>query len=314
MTRMLNRPDLIPLKTERTLSTLVENRHSYTLSSCELNIFETHRRAEQVNLLFQDMVFTSMLRGKKVMHLFEKPGFDYFPGESLILPPNERMVIDFPDARSDDPTQCIALAISGDQISHTLDLLNERFPRSESADFWHIRYDFFHLNNNMDLTEIVNRIIRISIQEKSREKDLLAELALRELLIRLMQTQAREVIEKNYRQLSNEHRFAHVVSYIKSSFTEKIDMDKLCEKACMSRASFFRKFKMELGQTPGDYINTERIRFAMQLLGQATVSITEACYKSGYNNLNYFSRLFKKMTGLSPSDYQKSAVQRGIGV
>jgi hypothetical protein len=110
----------VPWRNSRDLKTLVENRTTYTLDNCELNIFETHQEAADVNLVFGDLVLTTMLKGKKVMHLFDKPGFDYLPGESVIVPPNELMRIDFPEAKWDNPTQCIALSISKEMIENTL--------------------------------------------------------------------------------------------------------------------------------------------------------------------------------------------------
>src|ERR1700742_3529626 len=94
------RPYLLPLQPERDLKTMVENRSVYTLKHFELNVFETRQQSEKVSLVFNDMVLTTMLRGKKVMHLFGSEHFDYLPGESVIVPGNEEMVIDFPEADS----------------------------------------------------------------------------------------------------------------------------------------------------------------------------------------------------------------------
>jgi len=297
--------DLVPLSPERSLYTLVENRSAFTMDHCELNVFETHQRAEKVNLVFGDLVLTSMLRGKKIMHLFNQPGFDYLPGETVIVPPHETMKIDFPEARNDNPTQCIALAISADHILETLNLLNEKFPKAESHSPWKLNEDMFHLINNQELADIINRLVKISIKEQHRERDLLANLALRELLIRLMQTQARQLFENNYLKLSSDNRFAFAIQYIKENIREKIDLNKLSDKVCMSRANFFRKFKEELGYAPGDYILKERLRLAKEYLKQSKYNITEACYMAGFQNLHYFIRAFKKETGLTPSAFKK---------
>jgi AraC family transcriptional regulator len=285
--------------------TLVENRSAYTMESCELNVFETHQAAEQVSLVFNDLVLTSMLRGKKVMHLFNKEGFDYLPGESVIVPPNEVMKIDFPEADRDNPTQCIALAISQEQIQTTVGLLNDRCPKVERNAQWKIDQEMFHLVNNQELADIINRFIRISINDNTKEKDILAGLALRELLVRLMQTQARQLLEANYKSMATHNRFAHIIQYIKESIREKIDVEKLSDKACMSRASFFRKFKEEFGYSPADYILKERIRLAKEYLRNPINSVTQSCYMAGFHNLNYFIRAFKKEVGTTPKTFQQ---------
>lgn len=96
MARSKNLLQLPELSSKKALKTLIENRSIYNLESCELNLFETYQSSEKVQLQFTDLVVTSMLRGKKVMHLFDEPAFDYLPGESVIIPANELMKIDFP--------------------------------------------------------------------------------------------------------------------------------------------------------------------------------------------------------------------------
>lgn len=297
-------PHPIPTSDERSLFTLVENRIGFTMEQCELNVFETHRQAEKVNLVFSDTVLTSMLRGKKVMHLFGQPGFDYLPGESVIVPPHELMKIDFPEANAGNPTQCIALAISSDQIIQTINLLNEKHPKVQ--DPWKIDQNIFHLNNSRELSDTINRLIHISIKEHHREKDLLANLALKELLIRLMQTQARHLFETHSLKLSSSHRFAFVIQFIRENIREKIELGKLADKICMSRANFFRKFKQELGFSPGDYILRERLRLAKEYLLQPRYNVTDVCFMAGFQNVNYFIRAFKKETGLTPSAFRSA--------
>jgi AraC family transcriptional regulator len=295
----------LPVLEEKSLMTLVENRSAYTLEHCELNVFETHQAAEKVSLVFSDLVITSMIRGKKIMHLLDKEGFAYLPGESVLVPPNEVMEIDFPEADRANPTQCIALAISQERIQTTVGLLNERYPKVERNSQWKINQDMIHLVNTQELADIINRFIRISIHDNTKEKDILADLALRELLIRLMQTQARELFEANYKSMASSSRFAHIIQYIKESIREKIDVEKLSDKACMSRASFFRKFKEEFGYTPADYILKERIRLAKEYLHNPINSVTQSCYMAGFQNLNYFIRAFKKEVGTTPKSFQQ---------
>jgi AraC family transcriptional regulator of arabinose operon len=292
---------------KKELRTLVENRKAYTLNHCELNIYETYERSELVPLTFSDLVITSMLRGKKVMHLFDKPGFDYLPGETVIVPPNVTMTIDFPEASELNPSQCTALAINQQEISNTLDFLNENYPRANN-DQWQLNYKQFHFFNNYELAQLINKLISISTGDVLT-KDVLANLTLKELLIRIMQMQNLHEVKDNLNQLSTGNRFAYILQYIKSHLTEKLNIDALSQMAYMSKASFFRAFKHELGISPVDYIIRERIQLAKQFMCNPYCSIADACFKAGFNNQHYFSRAFRKIEGTTPSVYKAGIVK-----
>lgn len=295
----------VPWRKSSDLKTLVENRTTYTLDTCELNIFETHQQAADVNLVFGDLVLTTMLKGKKVMHLFDKPGFEYLPGESVIVPPNELMKIDFPEAELDNPTQCIALSISKEMIENTFNLLNEKFSDKVLTQEWGLDLNYFHLINTQDLSEIINRFIRIGVKERSKEKDLIASLALKELLIRLSQTQARDMLEKTYKELSGGNRLARVVQYIKENIRENLQLDDLAGQACLSKAHFLRTFKQELGLTPMEYVLKERLKLARKYLLLGEFQIQEVSMMSGFNNNTYFIRAFKQEFGCTPKAFSR---------
>jgi len=285
------------------LKTLVENRAVYNLQHCELNIFETHQQSENVSLSFNSLTFTSMLRGKKVMHLFGDTHFEYHPGESVVVPASETMLIDFPEASQNSPTQCIALAIDKEKIKETLDILNEKYAKVESKDTWQIQTEQFHLQNTQELTYTINRLVHLS-KEDNLAKDIFANMALQELLIRLMQTQARKVIFSNYQQHSSSNRFAYVIEYIQQHLNDNLTVKQLSDLACMSEPHFYRSFKREFGVAPLEYILQEKIKVAKKLLRTTNKNITEICFQSGFNSLNYFCSLFKKMEQVTPKQYQ----------
>jgi len=294
--------DHVKLSTTETLQTLVENRTSYTLERCELNVFETYTQSYKVPLTFNDFVITSMLRGKKVMHLFDKEGFDYFPGQTVIVPPSVTMEIDFPEATNQNPTQCIALAIDQEQIQKTIAYLNEFFPKEVSNEKWLLNYDEYHFYNNEEIAYLINKVIRICA-ERSKEKDVLADLTLKELLVRIMQTQnLKTVSDEGYN--INQNPLAFVLNYIKTNLNEKISINSLSDKACMSKATFYRLFKRELGISPNDFILAEKINKAKILLTRPGAKVASISYELGFNDANYFIRTFKKIVGITPGTYQ----------
>lgn len=72
----------------------------------------------------------------------------------------------------------------------------------------------------------------------------------------------------------------------------------------MSSSNFHRVFKQELGISPIDFINNERIKLATRLLQDPKCKIKEVYLACGFNSLSYFMRLFKKKMQQSPKNYQ----------
>jgi AraC-like DNA-binding protein len=295
----------IALTEPRHLKTLVENRRVFNLENCELNVFETYQEAYRVPLRFQDVVITSMVRGKKVMHLFDKPSFDYLPGETVIVPANETMAIDFPDAQKEHPTQCIALAVDQGYINQTLNYLNNYYNHSdEKSHHWCLQFNQYHFANNNEITDLINKLIRIC-SSTDLAKNIYADLSMKELLIRLVQSQHLVQVSHEIQNQKNHSRLHFVLHYIQENLTDKILVDKLCQKAYMSRNQFYQWFREQFGMTPLDYINRERIKVAKQLLADSRNTISSVSYQCGFADVNYFVRLFKQKEGITPGHYRE---------
>ena len=290
------------LSNEKSLKTLVENRTVYSLNNCELNLFETYQESQLVPLKFNDLVVTSMLRGKKVMHLFDDPEFEYLPGETVIIPSNVEMKIDFPEASKNNPTQCLALAIDHFKINETIQFLNERYPKEGQNNFWKLDYDNYFFYNNIELASTINKLIK-ECMSSAITKDALADLTLQELLVRIIQTQTAKSIDTN-KLTDKNNPMVPVLEYIRANIRESINLKELSDKACMSPTSFYRYFKRELGMSPIEFILSEKIKQAKQLLKDPNVQINEVSYASGFEDSNYFIRIFKKYEGVTPKQYQ----------
>lgn len=287
---------------EKSLKTLVENRTIFSLDHCELNIFETYEQSDLVPLRFNDLVVTSMLRGKKVMHLFDEPGFDYLPGETVIVPGNAEMKIDFPEASKENPTQCIALAIDNHIITDTLDFLNEKYPKDGKNNLWKLDHENYFFYNNVELAATINKLIKECMGD-SITKDAIADLTLQELIIRIIQTQtAKRFSEEKLIDMNSP--ITPSIHFIRQNISASISLKDLSDKACMSTTSFYRYFKRELGMSPIEFILNEKIKYAKKLLSNPNIHINEVSYASGFEDCNYFIRLFKKYEGVTPKQYQ----------
>lgn len=291
----------------RRLETLVENRTLHTLNNAELNIFETHQKAAQVMLQFHEPVLASMIRGKKIMHLQNTPSFGFLPGESVILPSNELMCIDFPEATEQNPTQCLALAFNKAKLQQAVNLLNERGLKQNGKEWSMTDYNY-HFTNDVAINQILQRLIFI-FTENHPSKDIFADMLLQELIIRILQTESKSIyLKKSYTQPNND-RISFVLNFIRENITEDLTIELLSEKAYMSESNFYRTFKHETGSSPIDFIIEERLKLAESLLRDPKMSVKEAFMASGFNSFSYFCRIFKKKKNLSPTEFKEKSNQ-----
>ncbi|MHA4846963.1 AraC family transcriptional regulator [Flavitalea antarctica] len=295
--------DKVELTKPGSLQALVENRRVFNLLNCELNVFESYQEAYNVPLTFNNLVITSMVRGRKIMHLPGKPAFEYKPGETVIASANESMLIDFPDASESNPTQCIALAVDHTYLNNTVNYLNEFYNSDkEERQNWNVQFNQYHFDNDNELTELINKLIRVCTSSDTG-KNIFADLSLKELLIRLIQNQNLGRISDQQNR-TNGSRLHYVLNYISENLTEKIAIDTLSRKAYLSRNMFFKIFREQFGISPLEYINRERIKLAKQRLAETNESMSEVSLQCGFSDTNYFVRLFHKMEGVTPRMYR----------
>ncbi len=90
-------------------------------------------------------------------------------------------------------------------------------------------------------------------------------------------------------------------SFIDANFHRDISLEEVSRETGLSPQYFSRFFKEETGENFIDYLTRIRITEAIKLLKNQKLSVKEVSYQVGYNDPNYFSKIFKKITGLSPS-------------
>lgn len=95
-----------------------------------------------------------------------------------------------------------------------------------------------------------------------------------------------------------------VERYISENLEEEIDLEKVAAQFNLSSFYFSRTFKDIVGYNFSDYVNIIRIKKSKELLKNDSISIKEICYKVGYSDPNYFSKVFKKYEGITPSEYK----------
>ena len=86
---------------------------------------------------------------------------------------------------------------------------------------------------------------------------------------------------------------------------EHYSVEQLSSDLCMSRMTLYRKIQSTTGQKPTEFIRTIRLRRAAELLREDRLTITEISYATGFSSVSYFSRCFRAMYGMAPTQYLK---------
>lgn len=106
-----------------------------------------------------------------------------------------------------------------------------------------------------------------------------------------------------------EHRSSHVhqraLLYIAQNYKEDISMEQTAEYVNLSPHYFSKMFRQQAGETFIDYVTRLRINEAKRLIAEEQLSLKGICYEVGYKDPNYFSRVFKKAVGITPSEYRQ---------
>lgn len=97
---------------------------------------------------------------------------------------------------------------------------------------------------------------------------------------------------------------AGAAAYIESHYTENIQLKELAEVSHYSLRHFIRLFNEMYRTTPQKYITNIRIRHACALLRESGLYVSEVAVKCGFNDINYFTRTFKKTVGMSPTQFR----------
>jgi AraC-like DNA-binding protein len=214
------------------------------------------------------------------------------------------MFIDFPEAELEKPTQCTALVIDNAYLNQNLQRINESLHKDQTlVSEWKVDLAELILRNNAQMAQLTSKLL-FAFNQKEPLLDFQVDILLRELILSMLREQNLTVLrrEKGY---SKDNPFEEVFRFIRQHLQDKILIDDLCKVACMSKSTFYRTFVETYAISPVQLINEERIKFAKELLIQPEVSVKEAGYAAGFNDPNYFCRLFKKIEGMAPGSYRK---------
>ncbi|CAM3084965.1 AraC family transcriptional regulator [Paenibacillus lupini] len=101
-----------------------------------------------------------------------------------------------------------------------------------------------------------------------------------------------------------------IISFMRENLSEQLTLDRLCQELHLGKSRLKEIFHTQASVGPMEYFKQLKIEEAKTLIREQQYNMTEIAAKLGYSSIHYFSRDFKKATGMPPSDYARSAKAR----
>lgn len=101
-----------------------------------------------------------------------------------------------------------------------------------------------------------------------------------------------------------------IIDYFRTNVNSKLSLTDVCNKVNYSRSFLCKVFKAQTGETLSSYFNRLKIQESQKLLDETNMSITDISKELAFTDVKYFGSLFKKIVGMTPSEYKKASKKK----
>ena len=288
--------------------TLIDNRVCFAGPDSELSIYDTYSSTSRFSLDTDQLLYCGMVTGRKIIHHgYHSESHTFLPHESFVIAPDKHIEIDFPDASFENPTTCLAIEISQEKINDIYARMNEREPVKDIQS-WQHPPPIVHTHHTSATQHLLQRLFLL-FTENHPDRDILIDLGVTELVIRMLRHQDREFLVRYSQNAPDTNGITTVINYIQQNLSAPLDADKLVKLACMSRSRLYHEFKKKIGCSPNEFHQQLRLKAAAKQLEQGE-RVTSVCYSLGFSCPSHFSRRFRHFFGQTPRTYRQNALQK----
>lgn len=166
---------------------------------------------------------------------------------------------------------------------------------------------------NLCFTSRIDRSSIYSLERKFNQPfggEQMIVLSLKSLLIQLMRHYSAHSQQEPVYDSDSLKRdillYDRITKYYMEHITEHLKIEKICQEFSIGRSHLQRIFRNQTGMGAIEYFCQMRISVARQYIRDHSMSLTETSQALGYTSIHYFSKQFKKITGMTPSEYKNS--------
>ncbi len=231
-----------------------------------------------------------IISGKGNYRVAGGPPHELNAGDVFLVYPNTEVIY---QADSQDPWEYVWVGFNGTDAATILGATDfspeqpylHRVPYGESVkrQILHIyEASGTHFENAVEMTGRLYTTLAIFMQEASKQP---------------FSSSAKEYVQK-------------AIDFITANYSYPLTIEDIAAFVGLSRSQLFRSFQTVLEISPKEYLTEFRIKRACQLLEGTSLTVTAVANSVGFENSLYFSKAFHKVTGTSPSNHRKKALNR----
>ncbi len=167
---------------------------------------------------------------------------------------------------------------------------------------------FQNIIQDEDCTKLLDRLISASAETNDFKRSLETKKLAYEFFILLTERHVRNISrEEDYKkQFKKLDTFHHIIDYLDRHYKEDLSVTELASHFNMSASYFAHFFKQQAQKSVIEYINETRILNAKNFLEKEEIPISEIALRVGFSDINYFSRKFKAIVGMTATEYKKN--------
>lgn len=167
----------------------------------------------------------------------------------------------------------------------------------------HPKLDYILLNDKIDWQ---NNMLNLILEMKNAEKHKTAPLKIQSDFFRIWALLYEYIDIKNLRSFSNFDLslLKEMLKYIQQNYYKKISLKEISKSGAIGQSKCCKLFSKYIGQSPNNYLINYRLQKSKSLLKNTDISITEIALETGFCDSSYFTKLFRKHYGVTPTEYR----------
>lgn len=224
---------------------------------------------------------------------------DFSKGEIILIPPNIPHCWSFDESTHDleGKIENITIVIENDFLERCKNIFPELF------------FAISELQSNENAVSFEDELLKeLQILMTSMiDQDSVGRLSSFITLLQLIShCKEMHIVGKPIVENKKEKKLQEIYLFILSNFQRDITLDEISKSAGMQKSSFCVFFKKMTGKSFFTYLTEFRIESSCQMLLKTKLSVAEICIASGFNDIPYYNRVFKKSKNTTPTQYRKS--------